>query len=187
MLYGNADSAITQLKITTTRISPSIKPDQPAVISPGSASSAAAARGLHSSVGTHVSSQLVWLRLIGYQPVAFLHLPIPHANVEQIADVHDEADDTLPSGRGRTGAVRAKLAGARSVVTVPMVREAELIGALAIPEPSSSDPSAKIIVDELFNVNTYRMLAYGIFAERHPQSISHDCQVNGIECSSEAE
>jgi hypothetical protein len=57
-----------------------------------------------------------------------------------------------------------------------------------IPEPSSSDPSARMIVDELFNVNTYRMLGYGVFAEQgQTQSISHGCQLNGVECNSEAE
>jgi GAF domain-containing protein len=49
----------------------------------------------------------------------------------QIADVQDEpAHDDSPSGT--TGAQLAKLAGARTVVAVPMLKENELIGAVVI-------------------------------------------------------
>ena len=49
----------------------------------------------------------------------------------QVADIREEADysDSRP---GRTGAQLAKLAGARSVVAVPMLRERELVGAILI-------------------------------------------------------
>src|SRR5262245_37648510 len=49
----------------------------------------------------------------------------------QIADIHDEADygDPVP---GATGAKLAILAGARTVLAVPMLREAELVGAILI-------------------------------------------------------
>jgi len=48
----------------------------------------------------------------------------------QIADVQDEADYAVASGS--TGAQLAKLGGARSVVTVPMVRGDELVGVIVI-------------------------------------------------------
>jgi GAF domain-containing protein len=48
----------------------------------------------------------------------------------QIADVQDEADYAAASGR--TGAQLAKLAGAHTVVAVPMVREDETVGAIVI-------------------------------------------------------
>src|SRR6516164_3537203 len=48
----------------------------------------------------------------------------------QIADIQDEADYALASGS--TGAQLAKLAGARTVVAVPMVREDESVGAVVI-------------------------------------------------------
>ena len=49
----------------------------------------------------------------------------------QIADIRDEADygDPVP---GATGARLAILAGARTVLAVPMLREAELVGAILI-------------------------------------------------------
>jgi GAF domain-containing protein len=49
----------------------------------------------------------------------------------QIADIHDEADygDPVP---GATGAKLAILAGARTVLAAPMLREAELVGAILI-------------------------------------------------------
>ena len=49
----------------------------------------------------------------------------------QIADIRDEADygDPVP---GATGAKLAVLAGARTVLAVPMLREAELVGAILI-------------------------------------------------------
>src|SRR5262249_25936635 len=48
----------------------------------------------------------------------------------QIADIQDEADYFGPSGS--TGAQLAKLAGARSVMAVPMLKESELVGAILI-------------------------------------------------------
>ena len=48
----------------------------------------------------------------------------------QIADIQDEADYAVASGR--TGAQLAKLGGARTVVAVPMVREDEPVGAILI-------------------------------------------------------
>jgi GAF domain-containing protein len=49
----------------------------------------------------------------------------------QIADIRDEADDGDPVP-GATGAKFAILAGARTVLAVPMLREAELVGAILI-------------------------------------------------------
>src|SRR5262249_34548895 len=48
----------------------------------------------------------------------------------QIADIQDEADYFGPSGS--TGAQLAKLAGARSGMAVPMLKESELVGAILI-------------------------------------------------------
>ena len=48
----------------------------------------------------------------------------------QIVDIQEEADHV--SASGSTGAQLAKLAGARSTVAVPMIREDELIGAILI-------------------------------------------------------
>src|SRR6516162_2946201 len=48
----------------------------------------------------------------------------------QIADVQDEAD--YAAAPGSTGAQLAKLGGARSVVTVPMIRGDELVGVIVI-------------------------------------------------------
>ena len=48
----------------------------------------------------------------------------------QIVDIQEEADHVAASGS--TGAQLAKLAGARSTVAVPMIREDELIGAILI-------------------------------------------------------
>jgi GAF domain-containing protein len=48
----------------------------------------------------------------------------------QIADIRDEAISGVKSGT--SGAEMAKLAGARSVVTVPMLKESELVGAILI-------------------------------------------------------
>jgi GAF domain-containing protein len=50
----------------------------------------------------------------------------------QIADIRDEPDypDSRPSGA--TGAKFAKLAGARTVLAVPMVKESDLVGAILI-------------------------------------------------------
>ena len=45
-------------------------------------------------------------------------------------DIQEEADHVAASGS--TGAQLAKLAGARSTVAVPMIREDELIGAILI-------------------------------------------------------
>ena len=50
--------------------------------------------------------------------------------VAQIADIREEADHIAPSGR--TGTQLAALAGARSVVAVPMVKDNELVGAIII-------------------------------------------------------
>ena len=50
----------------------------------------------------------------------------------QIADIQDEPDFLDSSMPGRTGAALAKLAGARSVVAVPMLKENEPLGAILI-------------------------------------------------------
>jgi GAF domain-containing protein len=50
----------------------------------------------------------------------------------QIADIQDEPDFLDSSMPGRTGAALAKLAGARSVVAVPMLKEDEPLGAILI-------------------------------------------------------
>jgi GAF domain-containing protein len=50
--------------------------------------------------------------------------------VAQIADIREEADHIAPSGR--TGTQLAALAGARSVVAVPMIKDNELVGAILI-------------------------------------------------------
>ena len=50
----------------------------------------------------------------------------------QIADVQTEADVSETSGTATTGAQLARLAGARTVVAVPMVKEDQLIGAILI-------------------------------------------------------
>ena len=50
----------------------------------------------------------------------------------QIADVQTEADVSETSGTATTGAQLARLAGARTVVAVPMVKEDQLIGAVLI-------------------------------------------------------
>ena len=50
----------------------------------------------------------------------------------QIADIQDEPDFLDSSMPGRTGAALAKLAGARSVVAVPMLKESEPLGAILI-------------------------------------------------------
>ena len=50
----------------------------------------------------------------------------------QIADVQTEADVSETSGTAKTGAQLARLAGARTVVAVPMVKEDQLIGAILI-------------------------------------------------------
>jgi GAF domain-containing protein len=49
----------------------------------------------------------------------------------QIADIRDERPSDQ-SASGTTGAQVAQLAGARTVLAVPMLKEGELIGALAI-------------------------------------------------------
>ena len=50
----------------------------------------------------------------------------------QIADVQTEADVSETSGTATTAAQLARLAGARTVVAVPMVKEDQLIGAILI-------------------------------------------------------
>jgi hypothetical protein len=54
----------------------------------------------------------------------------------QIANIQDELDHHSPPGF-TTGATLARLAGARTVLAVPMLKEAELIGAIYFV--SSSD------------------------------------------------
>jgi GAF domain-containing protein len=48
----------------------------------------------------------------------------------QIADIQEEADYSAPSGS--TGAQLVALAGARTALTVPMVKDADLVGAILI-------------------------------------------------------
>ena len=55
-----------------------------------------------------------------------------YASTIEIADVQTEADVSETSGTATTGAQLARLAGARTVVAVPMVKEDQLIGAILI-------------------------------------------------------
>ena len=50
----------------------------------------------------------------------------------QIADIQDYEPDNIDAVAGTTGAKFAKLAGARTVLAVPMVKEGELVGAIVI-------------------------------------------------------
>jgi len=50
----------------------------------------------------------------------------------QIADIQDHGPDNIDAKSGTTGVKLAKLAGARTVLAVPMVKESELVGAVVI-------------------------------------------------------
>ena len=50
----------------------------------------------------------------------------------QIADIQAYEPDTIDAASGTTGVKLAKLAGARTVLAVPMVKESELVGAVVI-------------------------------------------------------
>jgi signal transduction histidine kinase/regulator of replication initiation timing len=50
----------------------------------------------------------------------------------QIADIQDYGPDNIDAGPGTTGVKLAKLAGARTVLAVPMVKESALVGAIVI-------------------------------------------------------
>ena len=50
----------------------------------------------------------------------------------QIADIQAYEPDTIDAASGTTGVHLAKLAGARTVLAVPMVKESELVGAVVI-------------------------------------------------------
>ena len=50
----------------------------------------------------------------------------------QIADIQTYEPDTIDAASGTTGVKLAKLAGARTVLAVPMVKESELVGAVVI-------------------------------------------------------
>jgi two-component system, NtrC family, sensor kinase len=50
----------------------------------------------------------------------------------QVADIHDYGPDATDAGPGTTGVKLAQLAGARTVLAVPMVKERELVGAVVI-------------------------------------------------------
>ena len=50
----------------------------------------------------------------------------------QIADIQDYEPDNIDAVAGTTGAKFAKLAGARTVLAVPMVKEGVLVGAIVI-------------------------------------------------------
>jgi transcriptional regulator with GAF, ATPase, and Fis domain len=66
-------------------------------------------------------------------PHTMLRRALESRQVTQVADIRDEADPAYPvTGRTVTGATLAILAGARTVLAVPMLREAELVGAILI-------------------------------------------------------
>ena len=50
----------------------------------------------------------------------------------QVADIHDYGPDATDAGPGTTGVKLAQLAGARTVLAVPMVKERELVGDVVI-------------------------------------------------------
>jgi GAF domain-containing protein len=50
----------------------------------------------------------------------------------QVADIQENRPDTVDAASGTTGAKFAQLAGARTVLAVPMVKESELVGAILI-------------------------------------------------------
>ena len=66
------------------------------------------------------------------KPGTVLASAITTRRAVQIADVQTEADVSETSGTATTGAQLARLAGARTVVAVPMVKEDQLIGAILI-------------------------------------------------------
>jgi transcriptional regulator with GAF, ATPase, and Fis domain len=65
------------------------------------------------------------------RPETMLGRALATGHAIQIADIRDEADYAEPVP-GATGAKLASLAGARTVVAVPMLRENELLGAIII-------------------------------------------------------
>jgi GAF domain-containing protein len=68
----------------------------------------------------------------------------------QIADIQDEPDFFDSSMPGRTGAQLAKLAGARSVVAVPMLKENEPVGAILIYRQevrTFTDKQIELVID----------------------------------------
>src|SRR5262249_8070465 len=66
------------------------------------------------------------------RPDTTLGLALTKKRTVQIADIQDEPDFFDSSMPGRTGAQLAKLAGARSVVAVPMLKENVPVGAILI-------------------------------------------------------
>src|SRR5262249_39118643 len=65
------------------------------------------------------------------RPETMLGRALATKQTTQISDIRDEPDQT-GSSSGTTGAVLAKLAGARTAVAVPMLKGNELIGAILI-------------------------------------------------------